>query len=170
MISLKKNKHNITDISQLRILICGDILHSRVVRSQIKLLTLLGAEIHLCAPPTLYPYSVESWGVKIHTNLEHALTQCHVIILLRIQTERMETHFFPSIREYHNFWGLTSEKMKKAKYNPFILHPGPVNTNVEISSELIENWPNNFISQQVTSGLAARMAILDILIHASKED
>ena len=158
----QKNRHK-KKTAPLRILICGDILHSRVVRSQIKILTLLGHEIHLCAPPTLLPSSVKNWGVFVHTNLDQAIKDCHAIIILRVQKERMQNAFFPSQNEYFHFWGLTEERIKKAKPNALILHPGPVNRNVEICSTLLDQYPFLCIDQQVTAGVAARMSILEFL-------
>ncbi len=149
-------------LSGLKVLFVGDILHSRVARSNIWGLTKLGVQVTVCGPKTLLPPQVEKLGVQATTNLKEAVRDVDVINLLRIQTERQTQSFFPSIREYANSYQINHEILKKAKPNVLIMHPGPVNRGVELSSEVVDG-PFSVILDQVTNGLAVRMAVLYLL-------
>ncbi len=143
----------------LKIAIVGDIAHSRVARSDIYAMTKLGAEITLVGPPTLMPAKVEQLPVKVSYSLDDVIGQLDVINMLRIQFERMGVNPFPSIKEYSHYFGLTVDRMKKVKKDILVMHPGPINRGLEIESEVADG-PNSVILQQVTNGLAVRMAVL----------
>ena len=143
----------------LKIAIVGDIAHSRVARSDIYAMTKLGAEVILVGPPTLMPAKVEQLPVKVSYSLDDIIGQLDVINMLRIQFERMGSNPFPSIKEYSHYFGLTVERMKKAKKDILVMHPGPINRGLEMESEVADG-PNSVILQQVTNGLAVRMAVL----------
>lgn len=149
-------------IDGLNVAIVGDILHSRVARSNIWGFTKLGARVSVCGPPTLIPPGIESMGVDVHHNLENLIPDMDVVMMLRIQTERLEECFFPSIREYAEFFGLDAVKMKKAKPDVIVMHPGPLNRGVEITPEVADG-PCSVILDQVKYGLAVRMAVLYLL-------
>lgn len=150
-------------IEGLRIAICGDILHSRVARSNMKLLTLLGAKVRIVAPPTLMPACPESFGVKAFYDMRKGIEDCDIIMMLRLQMERMEGNFVPSVREYFHFWGLDEEKLKYAKPGALIMHPGPINRGVEIDSQLADDINRSLILDQVEMGVAIRQAVLELL-------
>ena len=152
-------------ISGLKVAICGDILHSRVARSNIHLLNTLGAEVRVIAPATLVPDQIESMGVKIFYNMKMGLKDVDIIIMLRLQLERMSGSYVPSIREYFRFYGLDREKLKFAKSDALILHPGPMNRGVEIDSELADDIDRSAIFEQVQMGVAVRMACLRALLE-----
>ena len=143
--------------------ICGDILHSRVARSNILLLSKLGARIKIIAPPTLIPPGIESLGVEVFYEMEKGLVDCDIVMMLRLQTERMKGMFVPSTREYFKFFGLDKSKLKKAKKDALIMHPGPMNRGIEIDSSLADNLDRSLIHQQVEMGVAVRMACLEML-------
>ena len=143
----------------LKIAIVGDIAHSRVARSDIYAMTKLGAEVILVGPPTLMPAKVEQLPVRVSYSLDDVIGELDVINLLRIQFERMGSNPFPSIKEYSHYFGLTVERMKKAKKDILVMHPGPINRGLEMESEVADG-PNSVILQQVTNGLAVRMAVL----------
>lgn len=151
-----------------KVAIVGDILHSRVVRSNLWSLLASGAEVHLAAPPTLLPQLFSAWGNQthpqgklfLHWQLPPALERADFVMTLRLQTERMRSHLLPSLREYHQFFGITHDRLKLCQPHVKILHPGPVNRGVEISSELMDDPQLSLISAQVTSGIAVRMALL----------
>ena len=143
----------------LKLAIVGDIAHSRVARSDIYAMTKLGAEVILVGPPTLMPAKVEQLPVKVSYSLDDIIGQLDVINMLRIQFERMGSNPFPSIKEYSHYFGLTVERMKKAKKDILVMHPGPINRGLEMESEVADG-PNSVILQQVTNGLAVRMAVL----------
>jgi len=149
-------------IDGLKVAIVGDILHSRVARSNIWGFSKMGAEIALCGPPTLIPPGIESTGAHVHYNIEEVIPWADVIMLLRIQQERPEESYFPTIREYSQLFGLDGEKMKKAKADVTIMHPGPLNRGVEITPEVADG-PYSVILEQVKYGLAVRMAALYLL-------
>ncbi len=151
-------------ISGLKVAICGDIMHSRVARSNIHLLNTLGAEVNVIGPATLIPKNVESLGVKVFYNMKDGLKNVDIIIMLRLQLERMSGSFVPSIREYFRFYGLDREKLKYAQPDALILHPGPMNRGVEIDSELADDLDRSAIFEQVRMGVAVRMACLNALI------
>ncbi len=143
----------------------GDILHSRVARSNLWGLTKMGAEVTLCGPRTLLPRDVEKLGVRVTTSLEEAVESADVINLLRIQLERQKESFFPSIREYAITYQINKDVLKKAKPDVVIMHPGPVNRGIELSSDVVDG-PYSIILDQVTNGLAVRMAVLYLLSGA----
>ena len=149
-------------IQGLRIAICGDILHSRVARSNIYLLNMLGAEVNVVAPKTLLPHSIERLGVKAFTDMKKGLDNCDIVMMLRLQNERMHGSFLPSAREYYEFFGLTPDKLKLAKKNALIMHPGPMNRGVEIDTNLADDINRSVIREQVELGVAVRMACLKI--------
>jgi len=146
-----------------RVLIVGDILHSRVARSNIWGLRKMGAHVVLVGPPTLVPDAFEDMGVEIRRDLRSGLKDCDVIYLLRIQLERQGGGFFPTLRAYSRFFGLNLEALKKAKPDVLIMHPGPMNRGVEISPEVADG-PYSVILDQVTNGVAVRMALLYLLV------
>ncbi len=150
-------------IEGLKIAICGDILHSRVARSNVMLLNMLGAQVRLVAPPTLMPNDADMWGVKVFNDLKQGIEGVDVIMALRLQLERMQGTFLPSPREYFRFWGLEKEKIKNAAPHVKVMHPGPMNRGVEIDSDLADDPKISLITDQVESGVAMRMAILEAL-------
>ncbi|PPR37450.1 MAG: Aspartate carbamoyltransferase [Alphaproteobacteria bacterium MarineAlpha8_Bin1] len=156
-------------ISGLKIAICGDIMHSRVARSNIHLLNTLGAEIRVIGPATLMPKDIESLGVKVFYNMKNGLKDIDIIIMLRLQLERMSGSFVPSIREYFRFYGIDREKLNYAKKDALILHPGPMNRGVEIDSELADDLDRSAIFEQVRMGVAVRMACLKSLVEINGE-
>ncbi len=150
-------------LSGLTVAICGDILHSRVARSNIHLLNTLGARIRVIAPPTLLPSQIERMGVESYFDMREGLRDCDIVMMLRLQTERMQGTYVPSIREYFRFFGLDRDKLGLAKPDALIMHPGPMNRGVEIDSELADDIDRSVIREQVEMGVAVRMACLDIL-------
>ena len=157
--TIKEHKQ---DIAGLKIAIVGDLLHSRVLRSNALLLTKLGAELWVCGPPTLVPPGIECLGVRVTTSVDEAVRDADVIMMLRIQQERMQGSFFPSLREYFNVFGMTSDRVKLAKPDVIIMHPGPMNRGVEIASDVADG-PYSVILEQVANGVAVRMAVLYLL-------
>jgi aspartate carbamoyltransferase catalytic subunit len=149
-------------IEGLKVAIIGDLLHSRVLRSNVLLLGKLGAEVWACAPPTLVPPGLDRLGVKVTSSIDEAVDRADVVMMLRIQLERMQGNFFPSLREYFTVFGLTRERMRRAKPDAIIMHPGPMNRGVEIASEVADG-PHSVILEQVTNGVAVRMAVLYLL-------
>lgn len=149
-------------LSGLNVLIVGDIAHSRVARSNIFGLLKMGAKITICAPPTLLPWGIENLGVSVSYNLDEAIKKADIIMVLRLQIERQTQNLFPSLREYARLFGITRERMKKAKKNVLIMHPGPINRGIEIEAEVADG-PWSVILEQVTSGVSVRMAILYLL-------
>jgi len=154
--TIRKMKHS---LQGLKVAIVGDIAHSRVARSNIYALTKLGAEVILVGPPTLMPAKIEQLPVKVSYSLDDVIGQVDVINMLRIQFERMGANPFPSVKEYSHNFGLTVERMQKAKKDILVMHPGPINRGLEIESEVADG-PNSVILQQVQNGLAVRMAVL----------
>jgi aspartate carbamoyltransferase catalytic subunit len=148
----------------LLVAICGDIMHSRVARSNIHLLQIMGARVRVVGPPTLMPTDVDRMGVEVHYSMKTGLRDVDIIMMLRLQTERMQGSFVPSISEYFRFFGLDSEKLKFAKPDALIMHPGPMNRGVEIDSEVADDVDRSVIQEQVEMGVAVRMACLDALI------
>ena len=149
-------------IDGLKIAICGDILHSRVARSNIYLMNMLGAEVNVIAPKTLMPKSIEKLGVKAFTNMKKGLDACDIVMMLRLQNERMQGSFLPSQREYYEYFGLTPEKLKFASKDALIMHPGPMNRGIEIDTRLADDINKSVIKEQVELGVAVRMACLKI--------
>lgn len=154
-------------IDGLKVAIVGDIAHSRVARSNIWGLTKLGAEVVLVGPTTLVPKSMKSLGVEISYNLDDILPYVDVINMLRIQRERISSNVFPSFEEYKRLFGLNKERLKKAKPDVLVMHPGPINRGVELTSEVADG-PNSAILKQVSNGLAIRMAVLFLVNQASE--
>jgi aspartate carbamoyltransferase catalytic subunit len=152
----------------LKVAILGDLLHSRVLRSNVLLLTKLGAEVWLCGPPTLMPPGIIRLGVKVTSVVEEAVAGADVIMMLRIQLERMQGAFFPSLREYFNVFGMTEERVRLARPDAIIMHPGPMNRGVEIASEVADG-PYSVILEQVANGVAVRMAVLYLLAGVEDE-
>ncbi len=147
----------------LKVAICGDIVHSRVARSNIHLLNTMGARVRLIAPRTLVPEGVERLGVEVFHDMNQGLEDCDIVMMLRLQSERMHSNFFPSIREYFHFFGLDYEKLASAKPDALIMHPGPMNRGVEIDSEVADDFGRSAIREQVEMGVAVRMACLELL-------
>ena len=156
-------------IAGLKVVIVGDILHSRVARSDIYSLVTLGADVHVCGPGSMLPQGIEKLGVKAHLSLEEALNEADVIMLLRIQMERESRVLIPSLREYARQFGLNRRKMAAAKKDAIIMHPGPINRGIEISHELADG-PASVILDQVANGIAVRMAVLYLVASMVKRD
>jgi aspartate carbamoyltransferase catalytic subunit len=152
-----------TDLSGIEVAIVGDILHSRVARSNVLLLSLLGANVTLVAPPTLLPVGVSDWPVNISYNFDTAIRNTDVVMMLRLQLERMKSAFFPSAREYSRLFGLDGERLAKGEKSPLILHPGPINRGLEISSECADSVDSKIL-EQVKNGVSIRMAVLYLLL------
>jgi aspartate carbamoyltransferase catalytic subunit len=153
----------------LRIAIVGDLLHSRVLRSNALLLTRLGADVWVSGPPTLLPPGIERLGVHVTTSVDEAVTDADVIMMLRIQQERMQGAFFPSLREYFNVFGMTAGRVQRAKSDVIIMHPGPMNRGVEIASDVADG-PYSVILEQVANGVAVRMAVLYLLAGGVEDE
>ncbi len=146
----------------LKVAIVGDLLHSRVLRSNVLLLTKLGAEVWLSGPPTLLPPGIARLGVRVSTSVDEAVRDADVIMMLRIQQERMQGAYVPSLREYFNVFGMTAARVARARPDVIIMHPGPMNRGVEIASEVADG-PFSVILEQVANGVAVRMAVLYLL-------
>jgi aspartate carbamoyltransferase catalytic subunit len=149
-------------IKGLRVVIVGDILHSRVARSNIWGLTKLGAHVSVCGPPTMIPPGIEELGVTIFSHIEEAIENADVVNVLRIQLERQQANLFPSLREYNKLFGISNERLEKAGGDILILHPGPMNRGVEIDSDVADG-DHAVILEQVTNGIAIRMSVLYLL-------
>jgi len=147
----------------LVVAICGDILHSRVARSNIHLLNTMGARVRVVAPRTLLPAQIDRMGVEVFHDMVQGLKGADIVMMLRLQTERMHGSFVPSIREYFHFFGLDARKLVAAKPDALIMHPGPMNRGVEIDSEVADDIDRSLIRQQVEMGVAVRMACLEVL-------
>ena len=147
----------------LVVAICGDVLHSRVARSNIHLLSKMGARVRLVAPRTLLPAAADRFGVEIFTDMREGLKGADIVMMLRLQMERMTGAFIPSTREYFRFWGLDREKLAFAKPGALVMHPGPMNRGVEIDSAVADDIEVSLIHEQVEMGVAIRMAVLDAL-------
>lgn len=159
-LTIRQEKKKFED---LKVVIAGDILHSRVARSNILCLNKLGAKVVLCGPPPLLPMEFKEFRVDIDFNFDRACKDADVIMMLRIQLERQQRNFFPSLREYRNLYSLTLERYRKARRNAIIMHPGPINRGVEISAEMADS-AKSVILKQVENGIAVRMAILYLLL------
>ena len=157
-------------LNGLLVAICGDILHSRVARSNIYLLNAMGARVRLIAPPTLLPAHVERLGVEVHHDMREGLAGCDIVMMLRLQLERMQGAFVPSVREYFRLWGLDYDKLEAAKPDALIMHPGPMNRGVEIDSEVADDIDRSVIREQVEMGVAVRMACLEVLTGRLRND
>jgi aspartate carbamoyltransferase catalytic subunit len=149
-------------VDGLKVAIVGDLLHSRVLRSNVLLLTTLGASVWVCGPATLVPRGIERLGVRVTTCVDEAVEDADVVMMLRIQSERMQGAYFPSTREYFNTFGMTRERIARANRDVIIMHPGPMNRGVEIASDVADG-PYSVILEQVANGVAVRMAVLFLL-------
>ena len=152
----------------LTVAICGDILHSRVARSNIALLNIMGARVRIVGPTTLIPSNAKALGVEVYHSMEEGLKDADIVMMLRLQTERMQGAYVPSVREYFHFFGLDKKKLSVAKKDALIMHPGPMNRGVEIDSELADDLHISLISEQVEMGVAVRMACLDLLTRGDR--
>jgi aspartate carbamoyltransferase catalytic subunit len=155
-------------IEGLKVCIVGDVLHSRVARSNIYGLLKLGAQVAVCGPPTLVPRGFRSLGVEVFTRVEDAIEWADVLNILRLQLERMEAGYVPSLREYNRIWGITRARLERAPRDILVLHPGPMNRGVEIDSDVADG-PQSVILNQVTNGVAVRMAVLYLLAGGQPE-
>jgi aspartate carbamoyltransferase catalytic subunit len=158
-------RRRLGSLSGLTIAICGDITHSRVARSNILLLNTMGARVRVIAPPTLVSGDTERMGAEIFTNMREGLKGCDIVMMLRLQMERMQGSFVPSTREYYRFFGLDAEKLSYAKPDALVMHPGPMNRGVEIDSEIADDPKRSVIRTQVEMGVAVRMACLEALVE-----
>ena len=149
-------------IQGLKIAICGDILHSRVARSNIYLLNMLGAELNIVAPSNLMPKDIDKLGVNKFSDMKKGLKDCDIVMMLRLQNERMTSSFLSSNREYYEYYGLTPDKLCYAKDDALIMHPGPMNRGIEIDTKLADDINKSVIKEQVELGVAVRMACLKI--------
>jgi aspartate carbamoyltransferase catalytic subunit len=152
-----------SDLSGLSVAIVGDVLHSRVARSNVLLLSLLGAKVSLVAPPTLLPIGIENWPAAVSYDFDAVIPHVDVVMMLRVQQERMTDLFFPNAREYSRYFGLNSERMSSMKPGAIVMHPGPMNRGLEISAEVADS-ARSVITEQVTNGVSVRMAILYVLL------
>jgi aspartate carbamoyltransferase catalytic subunit len=155
-------------LAGLKVAIVGDLMHSRVLRSNIQLLNTMGAEVWACGPATLIPRDLARFGVRVSTVVDEAVEGADVVMMLRIQHERMHGHFIPSVREYFTLFGMTKERLRRAKDDVIIMHPGPMNRGVEIDSEVADG-PYSVILEQVANGVAVRMAVLYLLAGGPAE-
>lgn len=156
-------------IAGLIVAICGDILHSRVARSNILLLNAMGARVRVVAPSTLLPAGIEQMGVEVFRDMGKGLQDADVVMMLRLQRERMAGSFVPSVREYFRHFGLDADKLKAAKDNALVMHPGPMNRGVEIASEIADG-PQSVIENQVEMGVALRMAVMEALLDPRRNE
>lgn len=168
LLDLLTIRDQIGRIEGVRVCIVGDVLHSRVARSNIWGLIRLGAEVGVCGPRTLLPPEIEALGVKVFPHIEDAIEWADVLNVLRLQLERMETGFIPSLREYNRVFGVTRARIERAPRDLLILHPGPMNRGVEIDSDVADG-PHSVILEQVTNGVAVRMAVLYLLAGGAPE-
>jgi len=154
-------------LAELKVAIVGDVLHSRVARSNVLLLDTLGAEVTLVAPPTLLPVGVESWPASTSYDIDAVLPKCDVVMMLRVQRERMSAAYFPSAREYSRRYGLDARRMAMLPDDAIVMHPGPMNRGMEIAAEVADG-PRSVIVEQVTNGVSVRMAVLYLLLGGAE--
>ena len=166
--ALEERGEGAEDFTGLTVTICGDILHSRVARSNILCLTALGASVRVCAPPALMPAAVEAMGAQPFHDFDAALQGTDVAMMLRLQSERMSGQFIPSAREYHHLYGLTRKRLETHAPDALVMHPGPMNRGVEIDSEVADMLDRSIITRQVEMGVAIRMACLDVLTRRAR--
>ncbi len=157
-------------LEALTVAICGDVLHSRVARSNIHLLTTMGAQVRVVGPPTLMPSEVARLGVEVFHDMKAGLAGADIVMMLRLQRERMTRGLVPSEREYFRFFGLDAEKLRHAKPDALMMHPGPMNRGVEIDSAVADDPVRSLIREQVEMGVAVRMAVLDILSRRARRN
>jgi aspartate carbamoyltransferase catalytic subunit len=155
-------------LSRIIVAICGDVLHSRVARSNILLLNAMGARVRVVAPATLLPAGIADMGCEVFHDMKEGLKDADVVMMLRLQRERMSGSFVPSVREYFHFYGLDAEKLKAAKEDALVMHPGPMNRGVEIASEVADG-PQSVIESQVEMGVAVRMAVMETLLVSQNQ-
>ena len=155
-------------LARLTVAICGDVLHSRVARSNIHLLNIMGARVRLIGPPTLIPAGAEKLGAEVFYDMEEGLKDCDIVMMLRLQTERMHGGYFPTVSEYFSLYGLDYEKLETAKEDALIMHPGPMNRGVEIDAAVADDLTRSAIQEQVEMGVAVRMACLDLLTRSKR--
>jgi aspartate carbamoyltransferase catalytic subunit len=158
-LTIRRNKGR---VEGLTVAICGDILHSRVARSNIILLSALGARVRVVAPSTLLPTGIERFGVEVHRDMRSGLAGADIVMMLRLQRERMAGAFVPSVKEYFRYYGLNAEKLAFAKPDALVMHPGPMNRGVEIATDVADG-AQSLIQEQVEMGVAVRMAVLEAL-------
>jgi aspartate carbamoyltransferase catalytic subunit len=158
-LTIRRNKGR---IEGLVVTICGDIVHSRVARSNLICLQALGARVRVCGPPTLLPVGIERYGVEVFTDMRAALKDADIVMMLRLQRERMNGAFVPSVQEYFHYYGLDREKLSVARPDALVMHPGPMNRGVEIASDVADG-AQSLIREQVEMGVAVRMAVLEAL-------
>jgi aspartate carbamoyltransferase catalytic subunit len=156
------------DLTGLRIAIVGDVLHSRVARSNVLLLSKLGAQVVLVAPPTLFPVGIQSWPCQISYDLDEVISSVDAIMMLRIQLERMSEMYFPNAREYSRYFGLNSDRIRAMKSDSIVMHPGPMNRGLEITADAADG-ARSVIVEQVTNGVSIRMAILYLLLAGNQD-
>jgi aspartate carbamoyltransferase catalytic subunit len=169
LLDLYTMRERLGRLEGLRVAIVGDVLHSRVARSLSFGLVKTGADVTLVGPPTLIPPDAPAWGVHVSYDIDGVLPKLDVCYVLRVQRERQRLEFFPSVREYSRFFGLTAERVRLMPDEALIMHPGPMNRGVEIDSD-VADLPTSVIEEQVTNGIAIRMALLYLLLGATKED
>jgi aspartate carbamoyltransferase catalytic subunit len=157
------------DLTGVKVVIVGDILHSRVARSNVWLLNTLGATVTLVAPPTLFPNNMSGWPVRISYNLDEAIVDADVVMMLRVQQERMQASYFPSVREYSRNFGLDANRVASLNTSGIVMHPGPMNRGIEISSEVADG-KRSVIVDQVENGVFVRMAVLYLLLGGASEE
>ncbi len=155
-------------IARLTVAICGDVLHSRVARSNIHLLNIMGARVRVIGPSTLAPASIAALGAEVYHDMKEGLKDCDIVMMLRLQTERMHGGYFPSISEYFTLFGLDYEKLSVAREDALIMHPGPMNRGVEIDAAVADDLTRSAIQEQVEMGVAVRMACLDLLTRKKR--
>lgn len=168
LLDLYTIRERLGDLEGLHIGIVGDVIHSRVARSNIRAMTKMGAQVTVVGPPTLLPPTAGSWGVEVTTKLDEVLPKLDVVYLLRIQTERQGEQFFPSLREYSVFWGLNARRVDLMKPEALIMHPGPINRGVEIASDLA-GLDRCIVDEQVTNGIAVRASLLFLMLGAQQQ-
>jgi aspartate carbamoyltransferase catalytic subunit len=163
-------RRRLGQVEGLNIAICGDVLHSRVARSNVALLNMLGASVRLIGPPTLMPAGAERWGALVFHDMREGLKGADVVMMLRVQRERMDGGYFPSAREYFWFYGLDEDKLRCAKPGALVMHPGPMNRGVEIDSSVADDPKVSLIETQVRMGVAVRMAVLEALADSGANE
>lgn len=169
LLDLFSIRERFKDLSGLKVAIVGDVLHSRVARSNVKGLVTMGAEVVLVGPPTLIPREAEGWGASVSYSLDDVIGDLDVCYLLRVQRERQSEQLFPSLREYSAVWGLDVARAARMKPDALVMHPGPMNRGVEIAAEVSE-LPRSIILDQVANGLAVRMSLLYLMLGGSEEE
>jgi aspartate carbamoyltransferase catalytic subunit len=169
LLDLFSIRERFKELSGLRVAIVGDILHSRVARSNVKGLVTMGAEVSLVGPPTLIPREASSWGAELVYDLDRVIEEVDVCYMLRVQRERLAEQLFPSLREYSALWGLDARRMNKMKPDALVMHPGPMNRGVEIAADVSES-ERSIILDQVSNGLAVRMSLLYLMLGGRNVD